>query len=325
MILSKNKIFAIVGNDLSELEDSMIAVVQSPVELITEIGTHLVEAGGKRLRPALFFLAAHCKDFKRDTVLPLAVSIELIHMATLVHDDVIDNADTRRGVATANAKWGNQLSILSGDYLFAKAFSLVATNKYGDRVMGILSDIICDLSEGEIIQNKETFKASDNKAEYYERIAKKTANFIAASCELGGIVAGMSKDECKALWEYGYSIGMAFQITDDILDITATSQQIGKPAGNDILQGIVTLPVIHALSVSPDAEELRKIVATRDMTPEMLSRGLSIVHDTDAIEYSYRKVSEYLEQARMVLPESVPQEIRQSFCCIADFIAMREF
>ena len=318
--------FDIVKNDLVQLEKEMISVVHSPVELITDIGVHLVEAGGKRLRPALCFLAARCGSiFEKSNVMPLAVAIEMIHMATLVHDDVIDSADTRRGVATANSKWGNQLSILSGDYLFAKAFSMVAKNNYDPKVMVILSDIICDLSEGEIIQNKETYKASEDKAEYYDRIAKKTANFIAASCQLGGIVSNLKQDEVDALWEYGYSIGMAFQITDDILDITATSKQIGKPAGNDILQGIVTLPVIHALNVSADAEELRTIVSTREMSEAMLARGLEIVHATDAVEYSYQKVKEYLDRARNVLPKSIPEELRETYFYIADFIAMREF
>ena len=317
--------FNIVKKDLEVLEEEMLSVIYSPIELITNIGTHLVEAGGKRLRPALYFLATRCKKIEGKNVMPLAVAIEMIHMATLVHDDVIDSAATRRGIATANAKWGNQLSILSGDYLFAKAFSLVAKNGYSSQVMVILSDIICDLSEGEIIQNKETFKASEDKAEYYDRIAKKTANFIAASCQLGGLVTGLNEEEVEALREYGYAIGMAFQITDDILDLTATSAQIGKPAGNDILQGIVTLPVIHALSVSADAEELRTIVTTRDMDEAMLKRGLEIVHATDAIEYSYAKVKEYLDKARSILPNSISEEIRETYVTVADFIAMREF
>ncbi|WP_110953393.1 polyprenyl synthetase family protein [Massilibacillus massiliensis] len=317
--------FDIVKKDLETLEEEMLSVIYSPVEIITEIGTHLVEAGGKRLRPALYFLAVRCEEINEKNAMPLAVAIEMIHMATLVHDDVIDSAATRRGISTANAKWGNQLSILSGDYLFAKAFSLVAKNDYDDRVMVILSDIICDLSEGEIIQNKEIYKASEDKDEYYDRIAKKTANFIAASCQLGGIVAGMCEDEIESLRKYGYAIGMAFQITDDILDLTATSEQIGKPAGNDIMQGIVTLPVIHALNVSSDAEELKRIVTTRTIDQQMLKRGLEIVHATDAIEYSYEKVNEYLDYARSVLPDSIPAEIRETYETVADFIAMRQF
>lgn len=323
--MSNKTMFDVVKGDLVQLEREMLAVVNSSLDLITDIGTHLVEAGGKRLRPALYFLAARCGNFHKEKIMPLAVAIELIHMATLVHDDVIDSAGTRRGIATANAKWGNQLAILSGDYLFAKAFSLVAKNQYDPRVMVILSDIICDLSEGEIIQNEKTFKASEDKMEYYARIAKKTANFIAASCQLGGIVAGIEEKEVEALQKYGYAIGMAFQITDDILDITATSAQIGKPAGNDILQGIATLPVIHALDTSPNAAELREILTQRDMDKEMLARALAIVHATDAVEYSYGKVKMYLEEARGVLSAAVPDEIRAAYIEVADFIGMREF
>lgn len=317
--------FDIVKQDLAELEQEMLSVVYSPVELIHDIGNHLVNSGGKRLRPALYFLAAHCTVKDNKNIMPLAVAIEMIHMATLVHDDVIDNASTRRGTPTANEKWGNQLSILSGDYLFAKAFSLVAKNNYHSKVLEILSEIICDLSEGEIIQNKETFKASRDKEEYYGRIAKKTANFIAASCQLGGIVMEMSEEDVKALYEYGYSIGMAFQITDDILDLTATSEQIGKPAGNDILQGIVTLPVIHALNVSENSAELEKIVTTRDIDEAKLKRALEIVHATDAIEYSYQKVETYLNRARTVLPMTFPAEIREAYIMAADFVGMRKF
>lgn len=320
-----NAVFDIVKRDLAELEEAMLTVVCSPVELITEIGTHLVQAGGKRLRPALYFLGAHCGKGTSQPVLPLAVALELIHMATLVHDDVIDHATTRRGSATANAKWGGQIAVLSGDYLFAKAFSLVALNSYDGRVMRVLSDIICTMSEGEIVQNQQTFVPSRDEEEYFGRIAKKTADFIAASCELGGIVAGMEKEEIAALREYGYSIGMAFQITDDILDITATSQQIGKPAGNDILQGIVTLPVIRALEVSGRQEELEKIISTRNMGKELLARGLELVHDTDAVAYSYGVVDRYLAQARSVLPNSIPQEARETYHMVADFIAERNF
>lgn len=322
--MSKKIMFDVIKEDLSVLEAEMHKTVLSPVELIEKIGTHLVDAGGKRIRPALCFLAAHCGDFSRAKVMPLAVAIEMIHMATLVHDDVIDEAKTRRGVPTASAEWGNQMAILSGDYLFAKAFSLVIAAGYSHAVLQILSDIICDLSEGEIIQNKETYKASRDKDEYRERIAKKTANFIAASCQTGALVGGLDEVKCEALHEYGYCIGMAFQITDDILDITATTEQLGKPAGNDIRQGIVTLPVIRALEVSPNGAELEKIVKNPAMTDEDVLRALYIVRETDAIEYAYGEVQKYIERAKELLPE-MPQEVREAYIAIADFIGFRKF
>ena len=321
-----NMMFDLIKQDLEALEKQLLEAVKSPVELVTEIGTHLVTAGGKRLRPAMYFLAARCgKSYNLDRAIHLAVALEMIHMASLVHDDVIDNADTRRGKATANARWGNQLSILSGDYLFANAFYLVASNNYGTRVNTQLARLICDLSAGEIIQNKEIYTACCDVDEYYERIACKTANFIAVSCQLGGDVAGLDEKFIDALYEYGYCIGMAFQLTDDLLDLTSDTEKLGKPAGNDILQGIATLPTIRALSVSPDKDELMSIVTNRNMTDADVARAIEIVKASDGIEFTKAKVEEFLDRARKVLPEEMPAEIREAYLMAADFIGGREF
>ena len=321
-----NMMFDLIKQDLEALEKQLLEAVKSPVELVTEIGTHLVTAGGKRLRPAMYFLAARCgKSYNLDRAIHLAVALEMIHMASLVHDDVIDNADTRRGKATANARWGNQLSILSGDYLFANAFYLVASNNYGTRVNTQLARLICDLSAGEIIQNKEIYTACCDVDEYYERIAWKTANFIAVSCQLGGDVAGLDEKFIDALYEYGYCIGMAFQLTDDLLDLTSDTEKLGKPAGNDILQGIATLPTIRALSVSPDKDELMNIVTNRNMTDADVARTIEIIKASDGIEFTKAKVEEFLDRARKVLPEEMPEEIREAYLMAADFIGGREF
>ena len=321
-----SNMFDIIKADLADLELALQAAVKSPVDTITEIGNHLIKSGGKRLRPALYFLAAHCgQNYNRDRVMPLAVALELIHMASLVHDDVLDSATTRRGSETANAKWGNQLAILAGDYLFAKAFALVAEHNYGSRVELQLSRLLTDLSAGELIQNKEIYKASCDTEEYFERIAMKTANFLAISCQLGGDVAGLSEPEIQALYDYGYSVGMAFQLTDDLLDLTGDTKTIGKPAGNDILQGIITLPAIRALEVSPDKDELMSIVTDPDMTNAMLDRALELVRATDGVDFTKAKVDDYLSRAKANLPDSIPQEIRETYYMAADFISGREF
>ncbi|WP_297967794.1 polyprenyl synthetase family protein [uncultured Anaerovibrio sp.] len=320
------KIFDIIKSDLADLETALQEAVKSPVDTITDIGNHLVKAGGKRLRPAMFFLAARCSaNFNLERVMPLAVALELIHMASLVHDDVLDSAATRRGEETANAKWGNQLAILAGDYLFAKAFVLVTENGYGERVNNQLSRLLADLSAGELIQNKEIYRASCDIEEYYERIAMKTANFLAISCQLGGHVMGLPEKEVQALYDYGYCVGMAFQLTDDLLDLTGDSKTIGKPAGNDILQGIITLPAIRALETSPDREELLSIVTNRHMTKADLDRALELVRATDGIEFTRKKVEEYLDRARGVLPETIPEDVRTAYVMAADFVAGRKF
>ena len=321
-----NKMFDLIKGDLQELEKALVEAVTSSVDIITEIGTHLVAAGGKRLRPAAFLLAARCgKDFSLERAMPLAVALEMMHMASLVHDDVIDSADTRRGAATANAKWGNQISILAGDYLFARAFSLVADKGYSTRVDVELARLISDLASGELIQNKEIYNASCDVEEYYQRIAKKTANFIAIACELGGDVAELSEDYIKGLYDYGYNVGMAFQLTDDLLDLTSSTDTIGKPAGNDIRQGIVTLPTIRALEVSPDKDELHSIVTDRDMTDEMLQRALDIVRATDGLDYTQQQVQRFLEAAVKALPEEMPADIRENYEMLASFIGGRKY
>lgn len=315
-----------IKKDLEQLEAELLRDVTSSMDFVTEIGTHLVTSGGKRIRPALCLLAAHSGErFDLQRVLPLAAAMELIHTASLVHDDVIDNADTRRGAPTANAKWGNQISILTGDFIFAQAFRLVAEGGYGDYVSRRLAELVCNLSIGEIIQDKEIYKASRNLEEYYDRISKKTADFLEICCELGAVAGGLSKDTSDCLASYGHCIGMAFQITDDLLDIQQTSEHIGKPAGNDIRQGIVTLPVIRALETSRDAAELESIVTDRYMTDAMVERALEIIKASDGEEFAKAKVDEYLDQAREILPKDLPEDIYEAFIMVADFIGNRDF
>ena len=321
-----NSMFDVIEEDIKALNEGLVEAVSSSVDPVTEVGNHLVTAGGKRIRPALCLLAAHGGPaYDRQHVLPLAEALELIHTASLVHDDVIDDADTRRGLITANAKWDNQIAILSGDYIFARAFGLIAEGQYGSHVSKRLAELVCNLSVGEIIQDHTVYQAVRDLDNYYDRIQKKTADFLEICCELGAYVSGMEEQDVKKLAEYGHCIGMAFQITDDLLDILQTSEQIGKPAGNDIRQGIVTLPVIRALSVSGDAEELERIVTDPDMTAEMVSRALAIVKATDGIEMAQDKADEYLDRARAVLPDSLPKEIREAFVMVADFIGDRDF
>lgn len=316
--------FAPVQAELVAVEEELASIISSKVGLVTDIGGHLLRAGGKRLRPALYILCA--KSGRPDPVglVPVAAAIELIHMATLVHDDVIDNAATRRGLATANARWGNLVTVLAGDYLFAKAFSLIAVHG-GSRALEILTGTICAICEGEISQAEALFNPSQTEDGYLARIGQKTAGFIAASCELGALSAGLSAGDAAALRDYGYAMGMAFQITDDLLDLTASSEQIGKPAGNDLRQGVLTLPVIYALQHSAQREELRNIIAAREMTDENVKRGIAIVHATDAVEYCYRQANDYLAAARRKLPASLPAEVGKTLGDIADFVGLRKY
>ncbi|WP_288848134.1 polyprenyl synthetase family protein [Mitsuokella jalaludinii] len=318
--------FDVIKGNLEVLEQGLQEAVTSTNDLVTEVGMHIVTSGGKRIRPALCLLSARGgRAFDLPHVLPLAEALELIHTASLVHDDVIDEADTRRGAATANARWNNQVAILSGDYIFARAFTLIAEEGYDPYVSKRLADLVCNLSVGEIIQDHAVYQVSRGMADYYERIQKKTADFLEICCELGAMVGGMDREEMKKLAEYGHCIGMAFQITDDLLDIEQTAETIGKPAGNDIRQGIVTLPVIRALETSPDAEKLERIVTDMEMTDEMVERALEIVKATDGVDFAKAKADEYLARAKAALPEGLPDAIREAYEMVADFIGDRDF
>lgn len=254
----------------------------------------------------------------------MAVAIELIHMATLVHDDVIDSAATRRGRPTANSRWGNHSSVLTGDYLWAKAFSTIASSA-DKSMLKILTDVISSMCEGEIVQLREAFNPEQDEADYRQRVAQKTADFIAASCELGALSGGLDEADVVQAREYGFALGMAFQITDDILDITASAEQLGKPVGNDLRQGIVTLPTIYALKTSFHRDELRNIIEKQNMSDEDVRRGLEIVHETDAVEYSYQQVSRYLQHARNSLPLTFRAPVREALLAVADFVGLRKY
>ena len=319
-------VFKSIRKDLELLETQLLEAVQSPVERITEIGEHLARAGGKRLRPALFLLAARSgAHFDLQRAMPLAVAVELIHMASLVHDDVLDHAGTRRGTPTANAKWGNQQAILAGDYLFARAFALIAGRGYGERISVLLSQLIMDLSAGEIVQNQELYQPPRSLARYYERIARKTANFLADCCEMGANVAELSEAETEGLRRYGKAVGMAFQITDDLLDLLADPKKIGKPAGNDLREGIVTLPVLRALEVSPEKDELLAIVTNPAMSSADVTQAIAMTKATDAVHYAEAQAKAFLSEAKEALPSTLPKDILRTYRQAADYIAKREF
>ena len=324
----KNDIFDVIQADLEDFEPALAESIISETSLITDVGVHLVSSGGKRLRPALFLLAARGgAAFDRARAMPVAVALELIHTASLVHDDVIDEADTRRGAATTNAKWGNQVAILSGDYLFARAFKLVAEAGYDSLVYVKLAQLVCTLSEGEILQDHTVYQVPASEDAYYERIRKKTADFLETCCELGAAIGGMSAADTERMALYGHAIGMAFQITDDLLDYRQTSEDIGKPAGHDLAQGFVTLPVIRALEVLDEAgrAELTALITNPKMTEAEVARALEIVRTTDGLDYAQEKADAYLARAKDALPDSLDERIRETCLMAADFIGRREF
>ncbi|HLF40531.1 MAG TPA: polyprenyl synthetase family protein [Acidimicrobiia bacterium] len=242
--------------DLGRVEAALGASVRSDDPFLTDIATHLIGAGGKRLRPMLALCAGYAArpGLVSDDVVTGAVAVELVHLGSLYHDDVIDEASTRRGVESVNARWSNIVAILAGDYLLARASSLAAS--LGVEVAGILADTIGELCKGQVLELQRLFDVNRDEASYMGSISGKTASLMASACRIGAIVAGLDRPAVDALTGYGQHVGMIFQIVDDVLDLTASEEELGKPAGLDLADGIYTLPVIYALRTSPELRDL---------------------------------------------------------------------
>lgn len=279
--------------------------------------------GGKRLRPMLFILCANAKiSCPPERTMPLATALELIHTASLVHDDIIDTSKKRRGVETANSKYGAQIAVLIGDWLFAKAFQLVAQNDYSDQVQLTLSKLVKNLCVGEIRQDRSLFEIP-TMSEYYTRINLKTAIFLSSCCRLGAIVSEMTDREVEQLTAYGSGLGLAFQIIDDLLDFFGDEKVTGKPHGGDLKSGVITLPVIRALEMSDEAPTLKKIVTRGTVTTSDIDAAIKIIRATDAVDYCRTRAEAHIDSARVNLPSTLETSMSLALEQIADFVVDR--
>lgn len=315
----------LIADELIIVEEKLFENVESQLALLNEASTHLIKAGGKRMRPAFALLAA--KVFRDDLsyIIPLAVALELVHMATLVHDDVIDNSQTRRGQETVNKAYGNRVSIYSGDFIFARSLGLISSYQRSD-IIEVLASASMKICEGEIIQMLSCHNVELGLKNYLRRIERKTALLISMSCQVGAMLCDQaSEKEITALRLYGYYLGMAFQITDDILDFVADEKILGKPAGSDIRQGVITLPALYALREDKDRKELATLLASPELCISAADRIIDIVTNSDGIDYAYGVTAHYAEKAKRQL-EILPDVIaKQTFYDIADFILERDF
>lgn len=314
-----------IVDDMLAVEGEFKAVIKSEDPFINEVANHLLLAGGKRMRPALSLLGARFCDYKLEKVLPLAVALELIHMATLVHDDTIDNSLARRGVPTVNAKWGKNIAAWIGNYLFTKSLSVLAYYEESKpEITKELAEVCVKMCEGEFRQIVESFGAGHGLRDYFSRVKRKTAYLLTASVYMGAMACDGDREIYLPLRRYGNNIGMAFQITDDILDMVADQEKLGKPIGGDLRQGIITLPVIYALKSSAKGERLAELAGKTDKSEKEVQEAIEIVKECGAIEYAFAVVNNYLDKAKAelaVLPE-VPA--KNNLIMIADFIGVRE-
>ncbi len=264
-----------LGGDLARVEEVLRAAVVTEDALLTEIASHLIHAGGKRLRPALALTAAYAglgEAEAPEAVVRGAVSVELVHLGSLYHDDVMDEAASRRGVDSVNARWGNLRAILAGDFLLARASELAAS--LGTEVSALLAATIGRLCEGQVRELAHAYDVGRTENDYFAAIAGKTASLMATSCRVGALAAGLPRTAVDALTAYGQKIGVVFQIVDDILDVVATDEQLGKPAGNDLVEGVYTLPVIRALAAAEGTALRDALGRPIDRTESMRVRDL---------------------------------------------------
>jgi heptaprenyl diphosphate synthase len=300
------------------VEKRLLAAVESDDQAMTDMASHLVKAGGKRLRPLLAVLASatgsgvgpgadasggsDLGEAISDDAVTGGVACELVHVGSLHHDDVIDEAVTRHGVDSVNARWGNLRAILSGDFLLARASELAAS--LGTEVAGLLAATIGRLCEGEVRELQLAYQVERSEDDYAAAIEGKTAALYATSCRIGGLVAGLPRDHVDALSGFGRYYGLAFQVVDDVLDVIATDDELGKPAGHDMAEGVYNLPVLRALA-GPEGDELRSLLGG-PLEPGAQARGLALVRAGDGVRQSVDAANRYIDAAVAALEPLPP-------------------
>lgn len=309
---------------LQAVEEQLRNVSDDTGAQMRGITRHMVDAGGKRLRPIMTLLSARVFGDDVSNTVPVAAAAELIHMATLAHDDVIDEAHTRRGRATVNSRWDNHTAVLAGDVLLARALVMLVDHG-SPAIVRVMSDMIRRMCDGEIEQKASLHRLEQTENDYFERIEKKTALFFGACCEAGALQQGAPTEQVRALAEYGRNIGMAFQVVDDLLDVSGEADVVGKPTGNDLLAGIITLPVIYLLKHGEMGAYVRRVLSDAPFTRQQVDEVLELVRQNGAIEYSRAVAERFAQRAKEQLERLPRSEGRELLAGVADALLSRVF
>jgi octaprenyl-diphosphate synthase len=322
--LSAHEAFALVESDLREVEREINAESVASVEAVTTINQYLQAGGGKRLRPVLLLLVTRLFGPSTDCARRLAAVVEMIHTATLVHDDVIDLAKTRRGRPSSNAVWGNHISVLAGDWLYMQAFQ-VALRERNFHLLDILISLTQMMVEGEVLQLERLQRLDITEADYMELVDRKTASLFSACACLGATAAGASESDEAKLGDFAWNLGMAFQLVDDILDFTSSEKILGKPAGNDLREGKVTLPVIYLLEEASSSERqaIESVVVDGNYQQAPFMHVLQILESHGAIQRAYSRAHAFTQKARATLQGFPPSPAQRSLQSIVDLVTER--
>ncbi len=323
--ITGKEIFDLIQEDLALVEKEISLETVASVEVVTQIGQYLQESGGKRLRPSLLLLASKLIGDGGSSAIHLGAVVEIIHAATLVHDDVIDDARTRRGRPSANAQWGNHTSVLAGDWLYMEAFQ-VALRQRNFHVLDLLIGLTQMMVEGELLQLERLGRIQVTEADCMELVDRKTACLFSVCAKLGAIVAGADSQTEERLGEYAWNLGMAFQLVDDLLDFTSREQVLGKPVGNDLCEGKVTLPLVYALERAT-AEERRRvetILRERNYDRVPFSQVLEMVERYQGISRVKERAQAFTDKARGIINEFPESPYQRALYSVTELITERD-
>jgi len=319
------RLFEPIRDDLVRVEREFGRHLQSQVTLIPKIGKYIQQSGGKRVRPAVLLMAARLCGYQGERAVTNAAVVEFIHTATLVHDDIIDDSEYRRGRLAVHSQWGNDITVLLGDFLYIKSMSL-ALSQDSLEIVRLLCDVTLRMIEGELYQLTKTGDVDITEEEHFEIIRRKTAYLFGGCAQIGAVLGGVTKEQEHALREFGFNLGVAFQLVDDLLDYTADESALGKPVGGDLREGKVTLPIIYLLRGGGEEADrvIRNVVADRAVTKDQWRDILRMLREQNAPELAYQKATEYATRAKSSLDVFPPSREREALVALADYVLSRD-
>ena len=321
----KQKIYNKVQGDLADIESALLQNLNPHLDLVSKTAKHILFTGGKRLRPLLMVLCARICGYTGEDVIKLSTVVEYLHAATLLHDDIVDDAALRRGAPVAHTIWGNSATVLVGDFLLARALSISAEMEQPE-IIKVMAEVTENMSQGEIHQLMRKGNLDLNESEYLEIIHRKTAVLIQGACQVGAILAKAPVESKQAVAAYGLNLGMAFQMADDLLDYTADASILGKEIGADLTEGKLTLPVIYALNgaVPEDRAQIERIIKEKKFTVDEFKTLVEMLNQYQGITYTKKLAAEKIEAAKAALSVFKPSEIRNLLTDIAEYALDRD-
>jgi octaprenyl-diphosphate synthase len=318
-------IFEPISADLDLVDREYGRHVQSKVDLIPQIGRYIQASGGKRIRPAVLIMASRLCGYEGDRAIRYAAVVEFVHTATLVHDDIIDDSTVRRGRLAVHSRWGNDITVLLGDYLYIKSMALALDDDTLD-IVRLLCDVTLHMIEGELYQLTKNGDADISEEEHFDIIDRKTAFLFGGCAQIGGMLGGADSSQQEALRSYGFNLGIAFQLVDDLLDLTGDAVALGKPVGGDLREGKMTLPLIHLLRHDDQVGGplIRSILSSREVRDHEWTLLLRALRDHRSIEYAYIRAGEFVERARKSLAGFPPGPWREALLALPDYVISRD-